>query len=70
MNKIPPIVNNPTAEALKDLEAIQRLLWQTKIQIDALPESVHTIPSALLASAIERASDLFDYISIELDHVA
>ncbi len=58
---------NPAEEALKDIEAIRRLLKALKVQIDALPETRHSVPNALVVNALERTADLFDFVSLELD---
>jgi len=62
-----PTNNTPAQEALKDLEAINRLLKALKVQIDGLPDVKHSVPNALVTNAIERVSDLFDFVSLELD---
>ena len=59
---------NPAQEALKDIEAINRLLKALKVQIDALPDTRHSVPNALVVNAIERTADLFDFVSLELDN--
>ena len=59
---------NPAEEALKDIEAIRRLLKALKVQIDALPDTRHSVPNALVVNAIERTADLFDFVSLELDN--
>ena len=63
-----PTNNPPAQEALKDLEAINRLLKALKVQIDGLPDVKHSVPNALVINAIERVSDLFDFVSLELDN--
>jgi len=58
---------NPAQEALKDIESITRLLKALKVHIDALPDTQHSVPNAIILNAIERTGDLYDFVSLELD---